>query len=468
MSSVDFLREFISERLTAAAEEIFGVFRKTALEYEEEIDRQRRLLDIVLKPEIQLHRTELPQQHVYTEEEFLADQQLCVQERNSSLDQEDPEPPQIKEEQEELCSSQEGEQLVLKQETDAFMWIPAYEESDDSEPEPNRDHQLLSHSSHVAERQDQARGKNEDSTRDADSEPQKRCNKSRSHRKQSTMLKNHHDTHTDMVKYKSTLQRQVERHKNSYVCEICGEGFMYMSGLKSHVTIHTGEKPYACKTCGKGFRAKSVMKIHMRTHTGEKPYLCTTCGKRFIDNSSLTKHMRIHTGEKPHTCKTCQRAFSRSGQLKAHMTIHTGEKPFLCMICGKTFCAMSGLKSHVTVHTGERPYACKICGTDFTRSSALKVHMRTHTGEKPYLCKVCGKRFCAMPAWKRHMGIHTGEKPYSCQTCGKRFCRTSELKSHVTVHTGERPYSCETCGKDFRLSSGLLVHIRRAHTDEKP
>ena len=56
MSSVECLREFVNERLTAAAEEIFRVFKQTIVEYEEEIDRQRKLLDIVWKPEIKLHR----------------------------------------------------------------------------------------------------------------------------------------------------------------------------------------------------------------------------------------------------------------------------------------------------------------------------------------------------------------------------------------------------------------------------
>lgn len=46
MSSVEYLREFVNRRLTAAAEEIFGVFQKTIVEYEEEINRQRRLLDV--------------------------------------------------------------------------------------------------------------------------------------------------------------------------------------------------------------------------------------------------------------------------------------------------------------------------------------------------------------------------------------------------------------------------------------
>ncbi len=52
MSSVVSFREFVNERLTAAAEEIFEVFKQTVMKYEEEIDHQRKLLDIVCKPEI--------------------------------------------------------------------------------------------------------------------------------------------------------------------------------------------------------------------------------------------------------------------------------------------------------------------------------------------------------------------------------------------------------------------------------
>ena len=57
MSSVEFLKQFVNERLTAAAEEIFRVLETNVIvQYEEEIDRQRRLLDIAWKPEIKLHR----------------------------------------------------------------------------------------------------------------------------------------------------------------------------------------------------------------------------------------------------------------------------------------------------------------------------------------------------------------------------------------------------------------------------
>lgn len=56
MSSVEYLREFVNERLTAAAEEIFGVFKRALVEYEQQIYRQSQMSDVIRNPEIRLHR----------------------------------------------------------------------------------------------------------------------------------------------------------------------------------------------------------------------------------------------------------------------------------------------------------------------------------------------------------------------------------------------------------------------------
>lgn len=53
------MRDFVNQRLTAAAEEIFGMFERTIREYEDELRRQRELLDAVLKPQVQVDRTGL-------------------------------------------------------------------------------------------------------------------------------------------------------------------------------------------------------------------------------------------------------------------------------------------------------------------------------------------------------------------------------------------------------------------------
>ncbi|KAM6945091.1 uncharacterized protein PEZ65_002782 isoform 1-T2 [Lycodopsis pacificus] len=428
MSSVEYFREFVNERLSAAAEEIFGVFAKNIVAYEDEIERQRRLLDIVWKPDIKLHRIELPQQHVCKEEEVLSDQQLCIQERNSSLDQEDPDPPQIKEEQEELCTSQEGDQLELKQETETFMLTPTYEESNPSEdeflylctdetqslgqetslgyisvesavvPEPNNDHQLLSHNSHEAESQDQKGGKRGDSESTKNGGP-----------------------------------KQMHHKSNSQSNNVCNPT---MSTINCNAS--TGKEFLQCDTCGKHFKYKSTLKRHLSTHTGEKPHSCNTCGKRFSRTSTLNSHMRTHTGERPYSCLTCGKVFSQMSTLNGHVKIHTGEKPFSCKTCGKVFSRSSLLSSHLRIHTGEKPHSCKTCGKKFNRKSLLISHIRSHTGEKPYSCNTCGKSFSWTTLLKAHSRVHTGEKPYSCKSCGEKFSWTSQLKTHKRVHTGEK------------------------------
>ncbi|KAM6917348.1 uncharacterized protein PEZ65_013167 [Lycodopsis pacificus] len=158
MSKVQMLRCFVNQRLTAAAEEIFGLFERTIAENEEELSRlkeqneqQQKLLDAVYNPEVRTQRAHV-QQLLVVKEEVPPEQQ----EWSSSLDQEDPEPPHIKEEQEdpepphtkedpepphikedpepphikeeqeELWTSQEGEQLQGLEEADVkFSFTPS-------------------------------------------------------------------------------------------------------------------------------------------------------------------------------------------------------------------------------------------------------------------------------------------------------------------------------------------------------
>ncbi|KAM9364733.1 uncharacterized protein KZ484_010902 [Pholidichthys leucotaenia] len=105
---------------------------------------------------------DFPQQSECKEEEVLTEQRLWNQERNSVLGQEEPEAPQVKEEQEELCISQEGEQLVMKLEADPFMGTLISEEKQQSEAEPNSE-QLLCHNSAGTEIQDEKGSRHVDS-----------------------------------------------------------------------------------------------------------------------------------------------------------------------------------------------------------------------------------------------------------------------------------------------------------------
>lgn len=59
MSSSQRLREEIVRRLAAVSDDICSAFQHTVEGYKTEMARQRRLLDVVWKPDIQLHRTDL-------------------------------------------------------------------------------------------------------------------------------------------------------------------------------------------------------------------------------------------------------------------------------------------------------------------------------------------------------------------------------------------------------------------------
>ncbi|XP_051806671.1 zinc finger protein 135-like [Acanthochromis polyacanthus] len=383
MYSVEYLRELISDRLIAAAGEIFTEFEKTIVQYQEEIDRQRRLLDVIWKPHIPLQPIELPQSYVCENEKTVVDHQPHDKERNSMVDHEDPEPlrikdqqeelctsqnqsnpeisqikmeqeelctsldqlnpelPQMKVEQDELCSSQEEELIGLKQETDTFEVTPADEESDHGEPKPNSD-QLLFHISCVAESPDQEGSKDVDSgsTRCIEQKPRHQSNSS----------------HSNDVDNAPTSARQCgnDKARKSATCEVCGKAFRYKSILIKHHRTHTGEKPYSCETCGKSFSQRTYLTAHMRCHTGEKPYVCNTCGKRFSGSSAHYRHVVVHKMGKPYSCGTCGKSFGQRGTLTDHMRCHTGEKPYACGTCGKSFNRSHRLKAHMRIHTAEK------------------------------------------------------------------------------------------------------------------
>ncbi|XP_041637974.1 zinc finger protein 226-like isoform X2 [Cheilinus undulatus] len=242
MSEGDSLRGLITERLTAAAEDIFELVKTTIVEYKEELERQRKLLDIFLNPSVYLHRIDVPQQ--------LVCKQLCNQDRNSSPDQEEAEPPQMKEEPEEPCSIQDGEQLELKEETDTFM-TPAHEERDHSEPDLH-EHQLLSDSTHVAQDQDRAGSKDKDSESSRNSES-------------NIPDKIHQSSHNTDV---SENQCNPLQDKASFKCDVCDESFKNKSTLQTHQRVHSGKKTHSCEICGKMFSCKSKLTAHLRCHTG--------------------------------------------------------------------------------------------------------------------------------------------------------------------------------------------------------
>ncbi|KAM9364828.1 uncharacterized protein KZ484_011012 [Pholidichthys leucotaenia] len=203
-------------------------------EFERTMELQHRLLDVTRKPVIKLHRIDAPQPHDSKEEKVLTVQQLC--------DQEEQDAAQVKDEKEELCTSQDEEHFELKQETDTFMVTPTDEDDDKSETEPNSE-QFLSHNSADTESQDQGAGKNVNPGSSKHEEPKqkKRLHRNKSDRNNaynSSMSENHCDTATGEESVKCSVndkdctnESQKKKHHTvkSYVCSMCGKKFGYQT-----------------------------------------------------------------------------------------------------------------------------------------------------------------------------------------------------------------------------------------------
>lgn len=56
---------------------------------------------------------------------------------------------------------------------------------------------------------------------------------------------------------------------------------------------------------------------------------------------------------------------------------------------------------------------------------------------------------------------------HQCEHCGELFPQKSRLEVHVrTAHTGEKPYACPHCDRAYPQLSNLQDHVRKTHVTE--
>uniref|UniRef100_A0A3Q2XQE2 C2H2-type domain-containing protein n=1 Tax=Hippocampus comes TaxID=109280 RepID=A0A3Q2XQE2_HIPCM len=141
------------------------------------------------------------------------------------------------------------------------------------------------------------------------------------------------------------------------------------------------KKHFSCSECGKAFGDRGIL--------NQKPFNCSVCVQTFRHPQNLLSHLRymiahkrMHAGEKPFACSVCAKKFSSKGNMMTHMRGHTGEKPFTCTFCDKGFTIKGDLMRHRRTHTGEKPFSCHVCDKRFTR----KCHVNKH---KFKVLKIC-------------------------------------------------------------------------------
>ncbi|XP_034020258.1 zinc finger protein 135-like [Thalassophryne amazonica] len=439
-------------------------------------------------------------------EETLSEQR----ERNLSVDQED-----IKEEQEKLWISQQGEQLHQLEEAVItkfpFTVVPVKIESDDEKPQSSQVHQSQSdasievgpvassstvHTTWMA----QSIGEDDGGPNPANISDMQQCNLSIDHddikedqedlwiNQQGEQL--HQLEEADITKFPFiavTVKTEIdEKPELSQVYQNQSDESTEAEPVVSSSSVHrtltaeaegednggpkpaTNYFPYSHLQSDASGRSSdsSVTETNnscewKQTRELHSRFNCRIKGKVYVGHSGS------NISKKQFNPSQYLKACGPVNYSKQHTGLQATEKPFCCPECGKRFRHKSSLITHKRIHTGEKTFGCSECGTRFGGKSQLITHMRIHTGQKPFHCSECGKRFGQRGNLSTHMRTHTGQKLFHCSECGKRFGHKNSLIIHMRIHAGEKPFGCSECGKRFGHKSSLIIHMR-IHTGEKP
>ena len=210
--------------------------------------------------------------------------------------------------------------------------------------------------------------------------------------------------------YDNSLKMHLMLHTGTrpFLCCICNKGFVSNSALLVHKASHADGKPHECDTCHKRYKTPMLLRAHRRRHTSDGTrFMCDICGNTFMYQSNLAAHYVVHGDQRVFSCKTCDKSFKTYATLYSHQLVHRADVPFACSACDKSFKTRERLRAHEKRHLGLKPFGCSLCGGSFPDKGGLSKHTKSvHAANPRFACPVCAKGCNRMDNLRVHMKVH--------------------------------------------------------------
>ncbi|CAH1801339.1 unnamed protein product, partial [Owenia fusiformis] len=262
--------------------------------------------------------------------------------------------------------------------------------------------------------------------------------------------------------------------KQSYVCDLCEQRFVFESTMLVHRESHGVSKPFNCQKCNASFPVYQQYKLHIRTHVGEKIHTCELCGQLFPSGKTLLKHkINEHTNVRNFLRSPNRDVFSKKGSHAINSDLIQSQEIYQCNFCKKRFKSEYFLGCHFKDQHNKGKvlharYQCDTCGVRLKTHTGYILHRKNH-----YKCTLCGSSFESNIGLNVHiyyshkkgqlkMKKHcnqANQKKFSCPfECAKIYKTQIDLDLHLVEHTGHRSFTCETCAQTFDSYASLIEH----------
>ncbi|KAJ0012145.1 hypothetical protein NQD34_013120 [Periophthalmus magnuspinnatus] len=447
MSKHQTLRALVTERLTAAAEEIFALFERTIADYEEELcrskeenQRNQESLDSVLSPRLELLRSEV---------QILSVESLeCPgSDRDTPRIKEEPEEQSVKQEKDTLTAQlpvgvAESSSVCLKSGESSLLQqrqTEAREETqgEDISTEPHLHTEIEGHTEYSSDTDN-----DEDWTdpfscsaaqmeTEADGDHYNQVQKAQTLRalvnEQLTMAAeemglNQDTPQTPWIKEEPEEQSVKQKEEQLPVGVAESSSVCLKSGESSLLQQRQTEARE--ETQGEDISTEPHLHPETKGHTEyssdtdnyeywRDPFSCSAAQMETEADGDHYNQVQIRatstapcSGLFPINMSAPEtRASLNNGDLSRTAERAEGNK-HQCFVCKKRLGSKQNLQRHIRVHTGEKPFSCSACEKSFSRRDILAAHERTHTGERPYTCCICYKGYTHRHHLKKHMRTH--------------------------------------------------------------